>query len=56
MTTAGVRVIFGMNAVSQRANSSGASTRRMTSASARHGDRKSSPEGSYASGQFVSAA
>jgi len=38
--------ICGRKPDSQRANSAGGSTRRMKSASARHGERKSSPEGS----------
>jgi hypothetical protein len=46
--------IWGMNVRSQRANSWLDSTRRIRSASPRHGDRKSSPEGSYSSGQFLS--
>lgn len=44
----------GRKAVSHSANSASGSTLRITSASARHGDKKSSPEGSYASGQFLS--
>src|SRR5437763_1474000 len=47
--------ICGRNCVSHFANSACGKTRRMTSASPRHGERKSSPEGSYASGQFPSA-
>src|SRR5207247_7183096 len=37
----------GRKVFSQCANSSCGNTRRMASASARHGERKSSPEGSY---------
>src|SRR6516162_6566757 len=46
--------ICGMNVLSHAANSRLGRTRRIKSASPRHGDRKSSPEGSYASGQFLS--
>jgi len=46
--------IWGMNVRSQRANAWLGSTRRIRSASPRHGDRKSSPEGSHASGPFWS--
>ena len=44
-----------MNSLSHCANSFCGRTRRITSASPREGERKSSPEGSYASGQFLSA-
>ena len=43
--------IDGRNASSHPAKLSGGRTRRTRSASARHGDRKSCPEGSYESGQ-----
>ena len=41
----------GRNRDSHDANCAGGSMRRMKSASPRQGDRKSSPDGSYASGQ-----
>src|SRR5947207_5229903 len=47
--------ICGINSLNHFANSLCGRTRRITSASPREGERKSSPEGSYASGQFLSA-
>src|SRR5215469_1542287 len=46
--------IWGMNIVSHAAKLRLGSTRRIRSASPRQGDKKSSPEGSYASGQVLS--
>src|SRR5258706_16289154 len=46
--------ISGRNAVNHSANSGGVHTRRIKSASARHGDRKSSPDGSKAIGPLRS--